>query len=180
VLYSVYLSEKIGYWRYILIDRHLKAHPTSNFAPLFDFFEPWCQDENRHGDIFNLLIRCWPGLTTGLRANLLSRFFLWSVFLTHSLTVCERGEFYRLLGMEPAVFDADVMRHTNDTARRAFPRVFRLDPEYLRLRDQIVDTFRSLKRASGWQKLRLKLRFAGLLWRQFTQPMEPGRISTVV
>jgi magnesium-protoporphyrin IX monomethyl ester (oxidative) cyclase len=180
VLYSVYLSEKIGYWRYILIDRHLKAHPTSNFAPLFDFFEPWCQDENRHGDIFNLLIRCWPGLTTGLRANLLSRFFLWSVFLTHSLTVCERGEFYRLLGMEPAVFDADVMRHTNDTARRAFPRVFRLDPEYLRLRDQIVDTFRSLKRASGFQKLRLKLRFAGLLWRQFTQPMEPGRISTVV
>jgi len=180
VLYSVYLSEKIGYWRYILIDRHLKAHPSSNFAPLFDFFEPWCQDENRHGDIFNMLIRCWPGLTHGFRANILSRFFLWSVFLTHSLTVCERGEFYRLLGMDPAEFDADVMRQTNDTARRAFPRVFRLDVEYLRLRDQIVDTFRSLKRASGFEKLRLRLSFAGLLWSQFTQPMVPGRIDTVV
>jgi len=180
VLYSVYLSEKIGYWRYILIDRHLKAQPSSNFAPLFDFFEPWCQDENRHGDIFNMLIRCWPGLTHGFRANIFSRFFLWSVFLTHSLTVCERGEFYRLLGMDPAEFDADVMRQTNDTARRAFPRVFRLDVEYLRLRDQIVDTFRSLKRASGFEKLRLRLRFAGLLWSQFTQPMVPGRIDTVV
>jgi magnesium-protoporphyrin IX monomethyl ester (oxidative) cyclase len=69
VLDSVYLSEKIGYWRYILIDRHLKAHPDNAFAPLFDFFEPWCQDENRHGDIFNVLIRCWPGLRRGLRGQ---------------------------------------------------------------------------------------------------------------
>jgi magnesium-protoporphyrin IX monomethyl ester (oxidative) cyclase len=101
VLYSVYLSEKIGYWRYILIHRHLQAHPDNNFAPLFDFFEPWCQDENRHGDIFNMLIRCWPGLRRGIQGKFLSRFFLWSVFLTHSLTVCERGEFYKLLGMDP-------------------------------------------------------------------------------
>ncbi len=42
VLYSVYLSEKIGYWRYILIDRHLKSNQENAFAPLFDFFEPWC------------------------------------------------------------------------------------------------------------------------------------------
>jgi len=69
VLYSVYLSEKIGYWRYILIDRHLKANPGNAFAPLFDFFEPWCQDENRHGDIFNMLIRCWPGLSSRWRAT---------------------------------------------------------------------------------------------------------------
>ncbi|MEB3334001.1 MAG: magnesium-protoporphyrin IX monomethyl ester (oxidative) cyclase, partial [Cyanobacteriota bacterium] len=133
VLYSVYLSEKIGYWRYILIDRHLKAHPENAFAPLFDFFEPWGQDENRHGDIFNMLIRCWPGLNSGLRGPLLSRFFLWSVFLTHSLTVCERGDFYRLLGLEPAGFDADVIRQTNRTARRAFPVVFVLGPTFFAL-----------------------------------------------
>jgi magnesium-protoporphyrin IX monomethyl ester (oxidative) cyclase len=79
VLYSVFLSEKIGYWRYILIDRHLKRPTrTTTSRPLFDFFEPWCQDENRHGDIFNMLIRCWPGLRQGLRGRLLSRFFLWS------------------------------------------------------------------------------------------------------
>jgi len=173
VLYSVYLSEKIGYWRYILIDRHLKAHPDNSFAPLFDFFEPWCQDENRHGDIFNMLIRCWPQLKRGIRGKLLSRFFLWSVFLTHSLTVCERGNFYRILGLDPNQFDAEVMRQTNRTARRAFPWVFRLEgSSYLALRDQIVDTFRALKQASGVRKVGLQLRFAGLLLRQFAQPME--------
>jgi magnesium-protoporphyrin IX monomethyl ester (oxidative) cyclase len=174
VLYSVYLSEKIGYWRYILIDRHLKAHPENAFAPLFDFFEPWCQDENRHGDIFNLLIRCWPGLNSGLRGCLLSRFFLWSVFLTHSLTVCERGNFYRLLGMDPDRFDAEVMRQTNRTARRAFPVVFRLTPAYFALRDQLVETFREITAAQGQplRQLGCKARFAVLLLRQFLQPME--------
>jgi magnesium-protoporphyrin IX monomethyl ester (oxidative) cyclase len=174
VLYSVYLSEKIGYWRYILIDRHLKANPENAFAPLFDFFEPWCQDENRHGDIFNLLLRCWPGLRQGLRGRLLSRFFLWSVFLTHSLTVCERGNFYRLLGMDPDRFDAEVMRQTNRTARRAFPVVFQLTPTYFELRDQLVNTFRGMKacQAQPMRQLGLKLRFASLVLRQFLQPME--------
>ena len=180
VLYSVYLSEKIGYWRYILIDRHLKANPDNSVAPLFDFFEPWCQDENRHGDIFNMLIRCWPGLRRGLRGRLLSRFFLWSVFLTHSLTVCERGDFYALLGLDPAQFDAEVMRQTNRTAQRAFPMVFDLDnSRYFELRDQLVETFRQLKALAAspadnnhWlQRLKLRWQFAQLLLRQFCQPM---------
>ncbi len=180
VLYSVFLSEKIGYWRYILIDRHLKAHPENAFAPLFDFFEPWCQDENRHGDIFNLLIRCWPGLREGLRGRILSRFFLWSVFLTHSLTVCERGDFYRLLGMDPQLFDAEVMRQTNRTARRVFPWVFDLEgSHYLELRDRLVACYRELQagRAAGAGPLRQlgrRLRFGRLLLEQFLQPMQPA------
>jgi magnesium-protoporphyrin IX monomethyl ester (oxidative) cyclase len=186
VLYSVYLSEKIGYWRYILIDRHLKAHPDNSFAPLFGFFEPWCQDENRHGDIFNLLIRCWPGLTSGLRGRLLSRFFLWSVFLTHSLTVCERGDFYRLLGMDPDGFDAEVIRQTNRTARRAFPVVFAMeDSAFLGLRDQLVATFQQLRASAAepagpgrcLRRLILRARFAGLLLRQLTQPMVPSGLG---
>ena len=175
VLYSVYLSEKIGYWRYILIHRHLQANPENSFAPLFDFFEPWCQDENRHGDIFNALIRSWPNITKGLRGRLLSRFFLWSVFLTHSLTVCERGDFYQLCGMDPNRFDAEVIRRTNATARNAFPAVFKLDNgNFLFLRDQIVDTFRKSKESSGLMKIGLRLRFTQLLITQFFQPMEPS------
>ncbi|MFM7676162.1 MAG: magnesium-protoporphyrin IX monomethyl ester (oxidative) cyclase [Synechococcus sp.] len=188
VLVSVYLSEKIGYWRYILIDRRLKTHPDHNFAPLFDFFEPWCQDENRHGDIFNVLIRCWPELQQGLQGQLLSRFFLWSVFLTHSLTVCESGNFYRILGMDPAAFDAEVLRNTNRTARRAFPRVFDLENgTFLALRDRIVETYRELKASRGLRKLGLRLRFLGLLAQQFCQPMvasgssaDPRRPQAVV
>ena len=110
-----------------------------------------------------------------MRGRLLSRFFLWSVFLTHSLTVCERGNFYRLLGMDPNRFDEEVMRQTNRTARRAFPVVFKLDgPAYFELRDQLVDTFRQIKTAQGQplRQLGLKARFAGLLLRQFLQPME--------
>lgn len=183
VLYSVYLSEKIGYWRYILIDRHLKAHPEHAFAPLFEFFEPWCQDENRHGDIFNMLIRCWPQLRQGLRGRLLSRFFLWSVFLTHSLTVCERDEFYGILGMDAAAFDAEVMRQTNRTARRAFPRVFDLEhSDYLALRDRLVATYQQIKDAGRngglLQGLGLRLRFAALLLRQFCQPMVDSNQTT--
>jgi magnesium-protoporphyrin IX monomethyl ester (oxidative) cyclase len=180
VLYSVYLSEKIGYWRYILIDRHLKAHPENSFAPLFAFFEPWCQDENRHGDIFNMLMRCWPSLRSGPRGRLLSRLFLWSVFLTHSLTVGERGDFYTLLGLDPARFDEDVIRHTNHTAARAFPVVYALaDGRFFALRDQIIDTLAALRsareRGSGvagmGRRLGLRAQVAGLLLRQFLQPM---------
>ena len=178
VLYSVYLSEKIGYWRYILIDHHLKAHPDNAFAPLFGFFEPWCQDENRHGDIFNVLIRCWPALRRGLRGRLLSRFFLWSVFLTHSLTVGERGDFYRLLGLDPTQFDTEVIRQTNRTARRAFPVVFALeDDRWFELRDRMVALHRRLGEAGGaglgrWLgRLGLRIRFGVLLLRQLTQPM---------
>jgi magnesium-protoporphyrin IX monomethyl ester (oxidative) cyclase len=96
------------------------------------------------------------------------------VFLTHSLTVCERGNFYRLLGMDPDRFDAEVMRQTNRTARRAFPVVFRLTPAYFALRDQLVETFRAIKAAQGQplRQLGCKVRFAVLLLRQFLQPME--------
>lgn len=131
VLYSVYLSEKIGYWRYILIHRQLQKHPEKRFYPIFRYFEPWCQDENRHGDIFKALIRSQPQLWNTWQSRLWSRFFLLMVFATHTLTVQERTKFYEMLGLDATEFDADVIRHTNETARRAFPSVLDVDhPEF--------------------------------------------------
>jgi magnesium-protoporphyrin IX monomethyl ester (oxidative) cyclase len=76
--------------------------------------------------------------------------------------------------MDPDRFDAEVMRQTNRTARRAFPAVFKLTPAYFALRDQLVVTFRAIKAAQGQplRQLGCKARFAVLLLRQFLQPME--------
>ena len=131
VLYSVYLSEKIGYWRYILIYRHLEKHPEHHFYPIFQMFENWCQDENRHGDIFKALIRSQPKLWNTWQSNLWSRFFLLAVFATHTLTVHERSRFYEMLGLDPTEFDAEVIRKTNATSLRAFPVVLNVEhPEF--------------------------------------------------
>ncbi|OKH15594.1 magnesium-protoporphyrin IX monomethyl ester aerobic oxidative cyclase [Fischerella major NIES-592] len=121
VIYTVYLSEKIGYWRYIVIYRHLEKHPENQFYPIFRYFESWCQDENRHGDIFKALLRSQPQLWKTWKARLWSRFFLLSVFTTHTLTVHERANFYRSLGLDPTEFDRQVIYETNETAGRAFP-----------------------------------------------------------
>ncbi|MBD2297710.1 magnesium-protoporphyrin IX monomethyl ester (oxidative) cyclase [Nostoc sp. FACHB-87] len=121
VLYTVYLSEKIGYWRYIIIYRHLQQHPENQFYPIFRYFESWCQDENRHGDIFKALLRSQPQLWNNWKAKLWSRFFLLSVFATHTMTVHERTGFYKTLGLDATEFDRQVVYNTNETAGRAFP-----------------------------------------------------------
>ncbi|MGH1393150.1 MAG: magnesium-protoporphyrin IX monomethyl ester (oxidative) cyclase [Trichormus sp.] len=121
VIYTVYLSEKIGYWRYIIIFRHLQKHPENQFYPIFRYFESWCQDENRHGDIFKALLRSQPQLWKTWKARLWSRFFLLSVFATHTMTVHERAGFYKSLGLDATEFDRQVVYNTNETAGRAFP-----------------------------------------------------------
>lgn len=141
ILYTVYLSEKIGYWRYILIYRHLQKNPENQFYPLFHYFESWCQDENRHGDIFKALLRSQPQLWKTWKSRLWSRFFLLSVFATHTLTVHERANFYKSLGLNPTKFDEEVIRQTNETSARAFPSI--LDTEH-------PDFFRRLHRCSDY------------------------------
>jgi len=133
VIYAVYLSEKIGYWRYILIFHHLEQHPENKFYPLFNYFESWCQDENRHGDIFKALLRSQPHMWQGWKARFWSRFFLLSVFATHTLTVHERSKFYEMLGLNAQQFDEEVVRQTNATAARAFPLTLNTEhPEFFR------------------------------------------------
>ena len=121
IFYATYLSEKIGYWRYITIYRHLAAHPEDRIYPIFNFFENWCQDENRHGDFFDAVMRAQPQMLNDWRAKLWSRFFLLSVFATMYLNDIQRKDFYASLGLDAREYDIHVIKKTNETAGRVFP-----------------------------------------------------------
>jgi magnesium-protoporphyrin IX monomethyl ester (oxidative) cyclase len=121
IFYATYLSEKIGYWRYITIYRHLEAHPEDQIYPIFNFFENWCQDENRHGDFFDAVMRAQPQMLNDWRAKLWSRFFLLSVFATMYLNDIQRKDFYASLGLNARDYDIHVIKKTNETAGRVFP-----------------------------------------------------------
>ncbi|MDJ0590748.1 MAG: magnesium-protoporphyrin IX monomethyl ester (oxidative) cyclase [Pleurocapsa sp. MO_226.B13] len=146
VIYAVYLSEKIGYWRYILMYRHLEKNPQYQFYPLFKMFESWCQDENRHGDIFKALLRSQPKMWNNWRARLWARFFLLSVFATHTLTVHERADFYEAVGLNAQEYDRQVIRKTNETATRAFPVTLNVEhPQFFKRLERCADRNEELK-----------------------------------
>ncbi|WP_159784231.1 magnesium-protoporphyrin IX monomethyl ester (oxidative) cyclase [Sodalinema gerasimenkoae] len=121
IFYATYLSEKIGYWRYITIYRHLEQHPEDRIYPIFRFFENWCQDENRHGDFFDAIMRAQPQYLNDWKARLWSRFFLLSVFATMYLNDLQRSGFYKTIGLDAREYDIEVIEKTNETAARVFP-----------------------------------------------------------
>jgi magnesium-protoporphyrin IX monomethyl ester (oxidative) cyclase len=154
IFYATYLSEKIGYWRYILIYRHLEAHPENRIYPIFNFFKNWCQDENRHGDFFALMLLSQPRLLKGWVAELWCRFFLLSVFATMYLNdVGERPGFYRLLGLDPHAYDMEVIYKTNREAAKVFPVVLDVEnPEFVRRLQKCIANnakLREIERGSG-------------------------------
>ncbi len=140
IFYATYLSEKIGYWRYITIYRHLEANPEHRIYPIFRFFENWCQDENRHGDFFDAIMRAQPQFLNDWKAKLWSRFFLLSVFATMYLNDIQRSGFYQSLGLDARDYDIHVIRKTNETAGRVFPVILNVDhPEFFKRLDHSAD-----------------------------------------
>ena len=137
IFYATYLSEKIGYWRYITIYRHLEKNAEYRIYPIFKFFENWCQDENRHGDFFAALLRSQPHYLNNLSAKLWCKFFLLSVFATMYLNDFQRSNFYHSIGLDCRQYDMQVIRKTNESASRVLPIALDIDnPNFFELMDE--------------------------------------------
>jgi magnesium-protoporphyrin IX monomethyl ester (oxidative) cyclase len=161
IYYATYLSEKIGYARYITIFRHLEANPEFRFHPIFKWFEEWCGDEFRHGEAFALLMKTEPKLTKGMNVFWI-KFFLTAVYATMYVRDHQRPAFHKALGVDPDWYAHEVYTKTSKMTEQIFPITLDIEhPRWQRNLERLQKANVDLAGATGLKKIGAQMR-AGL------------------
>ncbi|MEM1317844.1 MAG: magnesium-protoporphyrin IX monomethyl ester (oxidative) cyclase [Pseudomonadota bacterium] len=186
IFYATYLSEKIGYARYITIFRHFEKHPEKRFHPIFKWFKQWCNDEFSHGEAFSLLMRSDPKLLSG-HNKLWIKFFLCAVYATMFVRDHARPAFHKAAGLDIEEYDMRVFEITNACTTQCFPLMLDIDhPAFLPTLRKLNETAVKIADATAAggavnraKKIALQAKAAALFARLYTIPTNKNEIPEV-